>query len=120
MSQVDDWSDGYTSDYLRDLNTYGPASANVPRPSSVVSRRVQYQPPVAQTEAKTNDTPLYSGGREDLWNIRSGQDSGWQGRAGQGSDWGSSGRSSSSRSRSQSGESGTGRSSGRSSGRAHG
>ena len=117
MSQVDDWSDGYTSDYLRDLNTYGPASANVPRPSSVVSRRVQYQPPVAQTEAKTNDTPLYSGGREDLWNIRSGQDSGWQGRAGQGSDWGSSGRSSSSRSRSQSGESGTGRSSGRSSGR---
>ena len=63
MSQVDDWSDGYTSDYLRDLNTYGPASANVPRPSSVVSRRVQYQPPVAQTgvqtEAKTNDTPLY-------------------------------------------------------------
>ena len=62
MSQVDDWSDGYTSDYLRNLNTYGPASANVPR-SSVVSRRVQYQPPVAQTgaqtEAKTNDTPLY-------------------------------------------------------------
>ena len=63
MSQVDDWSDGYTSDYLRNLNTYGPASANMPRPSSVVSRRVQYQPPVAQTgaqtEAKTNDTPLY-------------------------------------------------------------
>ena len=63
MSQVDDWSDGYTSDYLRNLNTYGPASADVPRPSSVVSRRVQYQPPVAQTgvqtEAKTNDTPLY-------------------------------------------------------------
>ena len=63
MSQVDDWSDGYTSDYLRNLNAYGPASANVPRPSSVVSRRVQYQPPVAQTgvqtEAKTNDTPLY-------------------------------------------------------------
>ena len=63
MSQVDDWSDGYTSDYLRNLNTYGQASANVPRPSSVVSRRVQYQPPVAQTgaqtEAKTNDTPLY-------------------------------------------------------------
>ena len=62
MSQVDDWSDGYTSDYLRNLNTYGPASADVPR-SSVVSRRVQYQPPVAQTgaqtEAKTNDTPLY-------------------------------------------------------------
>ena len=63
MSQVDDWSDGYTSDYLRNLNTYGPAGANVPRTSSVVSRRVQYQPPVAQTgvqtEAKTNDTPLY-------------------------------------------------------------
>ena len=59
MSQVDDWSDGYTSDYLRDLNTYGPASANVPRTSSVVSHQVQYQPPVAQTEAKTNDTPLY-------------------------------------------------------------
>ena len=66
MSQVDDWSDGYTSDYLRNLNTYGPASANVPRSSSVVSRRVQYQPPVAQTgvqtEAKTNDTPLYDNG----------------------------------------------------------
>ena len=63
MSQVDDWSDGYTSDYLRNLNTYGPASADVPRPSSIVSRQVQYQPPVAQTgvqtEAKTNDTPLY-------------------------------------------------------------
>ena len=59
MSQVDDWSDGYTSDYLRDLNTRGPASANVPRTSSVVSHQVQYQPPVAQTEAKTNDTPLY-------------------------------------------------------------
>ena len=61
MSQVDDWSDGYTSDYLRDLNTYGPASANVPR-SGVVSHQVQYQPPVAQTEAKTNDTPLYDNG----------------------------------------------------------
>ena len=63
MSQVDDWSDGYTSDYLRNLNTYGSASANVPRPSSVVSHQVQYQPPAAQTgvqtEAKTNDTPLY-------------------------------------------------------------
>ena len=44
MSQVDDWSDGYTSDYLRDLNTYGPASANVPR-SGVVSHRVQYRAP---------------------------------------------------------------------------
>ena len=44
MSQVDDWSDGYTSDYLRDLNTYGPASANVPR-SSVVSHQVRYRAP---------------------------------------------------------------------------
>ena len=59
MSQVDDWADGYTSDYLRDLNTYGPASANVPRPS-VVSHQVRYQPPVVQTEARTNDTPMYT------------------------------------------------------------
>ena len=59
MSQVDDWSDGYTSDYLRDLNTRGPASANAPR-SSVVSHQVRYQPPVAQTEARTNDTPMYT------------------------------------------------------------
>ena len=59
MSQVDDWSDGYTSDYLRDLNTYGPASANAPRPS-VVSHQVRYQPPVVQTEARTNDTPMYT------------------------------------------------------------
>lgn len=59
MSQVDDWSDGYTSDYLRNLNTYGPASANVPR-SSVVSRQMRYQPPVVQTEARTNDTPMYT------------------------------------------------------------
>lgn len=55
MSQVDDWSDGYTSDYLRDLNTYGPASANVPRPSSVVSHRVQYRAP------DTSDIPLAPG-----------------------------------------------------------
>ena len=54
MSQVDDWSDGYTSDYLRDLNTYGPASANVPR-SSVVSHRVQYRAP------DTSDIPLAPG-----------------------------------------------------------
>ena len=54
MSQVDDWSDGYTSDYLRDLNTYGPASANVPR-SSVVSHRVQYRAPA------TSDIPLAPG-----------------------------------------------------------
>ena len=44
MSQVDDWSDGYTSDYLRDLNTHGPASANVPR-SGVVSHQVRYRAP---------------------------------------------------------------------------
>ena len=54
MSQVDDWSDGYTSDYLRDLNTYGPASANVPR-SSVVSHQVRYRAP------DTSDIPLASG-----------------------------------------------------------
>ena len=52
MSQVDDWSDGYTSDYLRDLNTYGPASANAPRPSSVVSHQVRYRAP------DTSDIPL--------------------------------------------------------------
>ena len=44
MSQVNDWSDGYTSDYLRNLNTRGPASANVPR-SSVVSHQVRYRAP---------------------------------------------------------------------------
>ena len=54
MSQVDDWSDGYTSDYLRDLNTYGPASANVPR-SSVVSHQVRYRAP------DTRDIPLAPG-----------------------------------------------------------
>ena len=55
MSQVDDWSDGYTSDYLRNLNTYGPASANVPRPSSVVSHQVRYRAP------DTSDIPLAPG-----------------------------------------------------------
>ena len=55
MSQVDDWSDGYTSDYLRDLNTYGPASANVPRTSSVVSHQVRYRAP------DTSDIPLAPG-----------------------------------------------------------
>ena len=54
MSQVDDWSDGYTSDYLRDLNTYGQASANVPR-SSVVSHQVRYRAP------DTSDIPLAPG-----------------------------------------------------------
>ena len=54
MSQVDDWSDGYTSDYLRNLNTYGPASANVPRPS-VVSHQVRYRAP------DTSDIPLAPG-----------------------------------------------------------
>ena len=54
MSQVDDWADGYTSDYLRDLNTYGPASANVPR-SSVVSHQVRYRAP------DTSDIPLAPG-----------------------------------------------------------
>ena len=44
MSQVNDWSDGFTSDYLRDLNTRGPASANAPR-SSVVSHQVRYRAP---------------------------------------------------------------------------
>lgn len=54
MSQVDDQSDGWTSDYLRDLNTHGPASANVPR-SGVVSHRVQYRAP------DTSDIPLAPG-----------------------------------------------------------
>ena len=54
MSQVDDWSDGYTSDYLRNLNTYGPASANVPR-SGVVSHQVRYRAP------DTSDIPLAPG-----------------------------------------------------------
>ena len=55
MSQVDDWSDGYTSDYLRDLNTRGPASANAPRTSSVVSHQVRYRAP------DTSDIPLAPG-----------------------------------------------------------
>ena len=54
MSQVDDWSDGYTSDYLRNLNAYGPASANAPR-SSVVSHQVRYRAP------DTSDIPLAPG-----------------------------------------------------------
>ena len=54
MSQVNDWSDGYTSDYLRNLNAYGPASANVPR-SSVVSHQVRYRAP------DTSDIPLAPG-----------------------------------------------------------
>ena len=54
MSQVDDWADGYTSDYLRDLNTRGPASANAPR-SSVVSHQVRYRAP------DTSDIPLAPG-----------------------------------------------------------
>lgn len=54
MSQVDDQSDGWTSDYLRDLNTHGPASANVPR-SSVVSHQVRYRAP------DTSDIPLAPG-----------------------------------------------------------
>ena len=54
MSQVNDWSDGYTSDYLRNLNAYGPASANVPR-SGVVSHQVRYRAP------DTSDIPLASG-----------------------------------------------------------
>ena len=54
MSQVNDWSDGFTSDYLRDLNTRGPASANVPR-SSVVSHQVRYRAP------DTSDIPLAPG-----------------------------------------------------------
>ena len=54
MSQVNDWSDGYTSDYLRNLNAYGPASVNVPR-SSVVSHQVRYRAP------DTSDIPLAPG-----------------------------------------------------------
>ena len=54
MSQVNDWSDGYTSDYLRNLNAYGPASANMPR-SSVVSHQVRYRAP------DTSDIPLAPG-----------------------------------------------------------
>ena len=53
MSQVDDWADGY-ADSARDVNLYGPASANVPR-SSVVSHRVRYRAP------DTSDIPLAPG-----------------------------------------------------------
>ena len=54
MSQVNDWSDGFTSDYLRALNTRGPASANAPRPS-VVSHQERYRAP------DTTDIPLAPG-----------------------------------------------------------
>ena len=52
MSQ-NDWSDGY-ADSARDVNLYGPASANVPR-SSVVSHQVRYRAP------DTSDIPLAPG-----------------------------------------------------------
>ena len=54
MSQVDDWADGY-AESARDVNIYGPASANVPRPSSVVSHQVRYRAP------DTSDIPLAPG-----------------------------------------------------------
>ena len=53
MSQVDDWADGY-ADSARDVNLYGPASANAPR-SSVVSHQVRYRAP------DTSDIPLAPG-----------------------------------------------------------
>ena len=53
MSQVDDWADGY-ADSARDVNLYGPSSANVPR-SSVVSHQVRYRAP------DTSDIPLAPG-----------------------------------------------------------
>ena len=53
MSQVDDWADGY-ADSARDVNLYGPASANVPR-TSVVSHQVRYRAP------DTSDIPLAPG-----------------------------------------------------------
>ena len=53
MSQVDDWADGY-ADSARDVNLYGPESANVPR-SSVVSHQVRYRAP------DTSDIPLAPG-----------------------------------------------------------
>ena len=53
MSQVDDWADGYV-DSARDVNLYGPASANVPR-TSVVSHQVRYRAP------DTSDIPLAPG-----------------------------------------------------------
>ena len=48
-------NDGWASDYLRQLNTQGPASANVPRTSSVVSHQVRYRAP------DTSDIPLAPG-----------------------------------------------------------
>ena len=53
MRQVDDWADGY-ADSARDVNLYGPASANVPR-TSVVSHQVRYRAP------DTSDIPLAPG-----------------------------------------------------------
>ena len=53
MRQVDDWADGY-ADSARDVNLYGPESANVPR-SSVVSHQVRYRAP------DTSDIPLAPG-----------------------------------------------------------
>ena len=47
-------NDGWASDYLRQLNTQGPASANVPR-SGVVSHQVRYRAP------DTSDIPLAPG-----------------------------------------------------------
>ena len=48
-------NDGWASDYLRQLNTQGPGN-----PGNIVSSKVQYVPPVVQTEARTNDTPMYT------------------------------------------------------------
>ena len=53
MSMVDDWADGY-AESARDVNLYGPASANVPR-SGVVSHQVRYRAP------DTSDIPLAPG-----------------------------------------------------------
>ena len=86
MSQVDDWADGY-ADSARDVNIYGPASANVPR-SSVVSHQVRYQPPVAQTEARTNDTPMYT--EDDARGAYAAPASGYRAPAGGGWDVNSS------------------------------
>ena len=86
MSQVDDWADGY-ADSARDVNLYGPASANVPR-SSVVSHQVRYQPPVAQTEARTNDTPMYT--EDDARGAYAAPASGYRAPAGGGWDVNSS------------------------------
>ena len=86
MRQVDDWADGY-ADSARDVNLYGPASANVPR-SSVVSHQVRYQPPVAQTEARTNDTPMYT--EDDARGAYAAPASGYRAPAGGGWDVNSS------------------------------